>query len=95
MHFEISDTVIERLREAIISWRTEEGDEWFQTYHDELIAVGSDQRNAAALVGYLAQWLDGHKGALSIVKHLIASFPPQTLEALAQKNFNRRNIKTK
>ena len=87
MHFEISDTVIERLREAIISWRTEEGDEWFQTYHDELIAVGSDQRNAAALVGYLAQWLDGNKGALSIVKHLIASFPPQTLAGLPVRDY--------
>ncbi|MGD1097578.1 MAG: hypothetical protein ABSB35_37030 [Bryobacteraceae bacterium] len=87
MHFEISDTVIERLREAIISWRTEESDEWFQTHHDELISVGSDQRNAAALVGYLAQWLDGHKGALSIVKHLIASFPLQTLAGLPVRDY--------
>ncbi len=87
MGFEISDAVIERLRDAIVSWRTEEGGEWFTAHRDELVTLDPDQRNAAAFVGYLSQWLDGNHGGLFIVKHLISYFPPATRAAIPVRDF--------
>lgn len=87
LHFEISDTVIERLRDAIASWRTDEAGEWFGLHQEELVLVVPEQRNAPALVGYLSQWLDGNHGALSTVKHMIASFSPESLAELPMRDY--------
>ncbi len=73
--FEISDELVRRLREDVVLRRIESSIEWFQTHRDSLLALDPDQKNAAAFVGYLSQWVDMGYGDAAIVRELLDRFP--------------------
>lgn len=73
--FEITDDLLTRLREDVILRRIGTSIEWFQAHRDLLLSLDPDQKNAAALVGYLSQWADMGYGDAAIVRDLLDRFP--------------------
>jgi tetratricopeptide (TPR) repeat protein len=73
--FEITDDLVTRLREDVVLRRIGTSIEWFQSHRDALLALDPDQKNAAAFVGYLSQWVDMGYGDAAIVRELLCRFP--------------------
>ncbi len=73
--FEITDDLIKRLREDVVLRRIGNSIEWFQAHRDSLLSLDPDQKNAAAFVGYLSQWVDMGYGDAAIVRELLNRFP--------------------
>jgi len=73
--FEITDDLVTRLREDVVQRRIGSSIEWFRTHRDSLLSLDPDQKNAAAFVGYLSQWVDMGYGDAAIVRELLDRFP--------------------
>jgi tetratricopeptide (TPR) repeat protein len=52
--------------------------EWFRANREKLLSLDPDQKNAAALVGYLSQWVDMGYGEAAVVRELLRRFPQST-----------------
>jgi tetratricopeptide (TPR) repeat protein len=73
--FEITDDLVTRLREDVILRRIGTSIEWFRSHRDLLLSLDPDQKNSAAFVGYLSQWVDMGYGDAAIVRELLDRFP--------------------
>lgn len=73
--FEISDELLAHLREDVVERRIERGIQWFLTHRDQLLALDPAQKNAAAFVDHLAQWVDIGYGDAGIIRELLSRFP--------------------
>jgi tetratricopeptide (TPR) repeat protein len=80
--FEINDSLLTRLREAVVLRRIESGIEWFQNNRELILSLDPTQNNAAAFVGYFSQWVDIGYGDAEIVSKLLSRFPKETRAAL-------------
>ena len=76
----ISEKVIGRLRDDLVCRRVESGIGWLQAHHALLATLEPSQKNAALLLGWLAQWVDIGFARPGLVKELLSRFP-QTLRA--------------
>lgn len=79
---EITDDLLKRLREDVVLRRIASSIGWFQSNRDSLRALDPDQKNAAAFVRYLSQWVDMGYGDAAIVRELLAKFPNTKRAAL-------------
>lgn len=80
--FEITDDLVTRLREDVVLRRIGTSIEWFQAHRDLLLSLDPDQKNAAAFVGYLSQWVDMGYGDAAVVRELLNRFPKSKRAAL-------------
>ena len=80
--FEITDDLLKRLREDVVLRRIGSSIGWFQSHRDSLRSLDPDQKNAAAFVRYLSQWVDMGYGDAAIVRELLAKFPKTKRAAL-------------
>jgi tetratricopeptide (TPR) repeat protein len=80
--FEISDELVARLREDVVSRRIESGIEWFKGHRDLALTLEPKQPNAAAFIGYFSQWVDIGYGDADIVRELLNRFPKDARAAL-------------
>jgi len=71
----ISDGVLARLRGDLASRRIGSGIDWLENHRDLLAGLNPSQKNAAALLGYLAQWVDIGFDHPHLVKQLLSRFP--------------------
>jgi tetratricopeptide (TPR) repeat protein len=76
----VSDSALARLREDLASRRIGSGIEWLENHRFLLAALAPSQKNAAALLGYLAQWVDIGFDQPRLVRELLSRFP-QTVRA--------------
>ncbi len=78
----ISDSVLTRLRDDLACRRIESGIDWLENHRALLASLDPSQKNAAALLGYLAQWVDIGFDRPGLVKELLARFPQAVRAAL-------------
>jgi tetratricopeptide (TPR) repeat protein len=71
----IPDSALTRLREDLVSRRIASGIEWLKNHRILLDSFPSAQKNAAALLDYLAQWVDIGFDRPLLVKELLPRFP--------------------
>lgn len=79
---EISDSVLARLRDDLASRRIDSGIDWLKSHRALLRALNPSQKNAATLLGYLAQWVDLGFDQPSLVRELLDRFPRGLRSAL-------------
>jgi tetratricopeptide (TPR) repeat protein len=72
---EISETVLARLRDDLASRRIASGIDWLEHHRSLLLSLDRSRKNAAALLGYLAQWVDVGFDQPLLVKELLSRFP--------------------
>jgi len=78
----ISDNDLARLRDHLVSRRIGAGIDWLENHRAFLAALDPSQKNAAAFLGYLAQWVDIGFDQPSLVKDLLARFSQASRAAL-------------
>ncbi|HUI41137.1 MAG TPA: hypothetical protein VL523_04130, partial [Terriglobia bacterium] len=78
----IPDHALMRLREDLVGRRIASGIGWLEHHRTLLDALHPAQKNAAALLGYLAQWVDIGFDDPRLVKELLARFPQSLRSAL-------------
>lgn len=71
---EIPDTLLARLREDLVLRRIDSGMQCLEANKELFAALEPAQKNAAALLGYLAQWVDIGFADTDILKQLLARF---------------------
>jgi tetratricopeptide (TPR) repeat protein len=71
---EISDDFLAQLKEDLVRRRVGRGMERLEEHHHLLTSFDPQQKNAAVLVGYLAQWVDVGFQRPKLVKELVARF---------------------
>jgi tetratricopeptide (TPR) repeat protein len=76
----ISDSTLERLREDLASRHIGNGIDWLEHQRSLLGTLAASQKNAAALLGYVAQWVDVGFDQPRLVKESLSRFP-QALRA--------------
>jgi hypothetical protein len=74
------DSALTRLREDLVSRRIGSGIEWLNSHRAFLVSLPPSQKCAAALLAYLAQWIDIGFDRPQLVKELLSRFP-QALRA--------------
>ncbi len=79
---QISDSFLVRLREDIAFRRIDSGMNWLQTHSAIFDSLDPAQKNAAAFLGYLAQWVDIGFSYPGLVKELLARFSKPLRAAL-------------
>jgi len=77
---EMPENALTRLREDLVSRRIGSGIEWLKSHRSLLVSFSPTQKNAAALLAYLAQWIDVGFDRPQLVKELLSQFP-QTVRA--------------
>ena len=70
----ISDNVLSRLSDDIAFRRIDSGIEWLDDHRSLLSSLDPARKNAAALVGYLAQWVDIGFDNPRLAKELLSRF---------------------
>ena len=78
----ISEDHLARLRDDLASRRIESGINWLENHRSFLLSLDPSQKYAAALLGYLAQWVDIGFDQLLLVKELLSRFPQAVRSAL-------------
>jgi tetratricopeptide (TPR) repeat protein len=78
----ISEAVLARLRDDLASRRIASGIDWLEHHRSLLLSLDPSQKNAAALLGYLAQWVDIGFDQPLLVKELLPRFPQGLRAAL-------------
>ena len=78
----ISEDFLARLRDDLASRRIESGINWLENHRPLLLSLDPSQKNAAALLGYLAQWVDIGFDQPLLVKELLSRFPQGLRAAL-------------
>jgi hypothetical protein len=76
--FKITDELLTTLRGDVVQRRIKTSVEWFRANREKLLSLDPDQKNAAALVGYLSQWVDMGYGEAAVVRELLRRFPQST-----------------
>ncbi len=71
----IPERFVAQLRDDIVSRRIGNGIDCLKRHRPVLASLGPSQKNAAVLVGLLAQWVDIGYDRPQLVKELIARFP--------------------
>jgi len=71
----IPDGFLPRLRDDLVSRRIGSGIDWLAKHRPALAALDPLQKNAASLVGFVAQWVDIGFDRPRLVKELLARFP--------------------
>jgi len=79
---EISENVLARLRDDLASRRIASGIDWLESHRSLLPSLDPSQKNAAAFLGYLAQWVDIGFDQPLLVKELLSRFPQSLRVAL-------------
>ena len=78
----VSESILARLRDDLASRRINSGIEWLESHRPLLCALNPSQKSAAALLGYLAQWVDIGFDQPLLVKELLSRFPQDVRAAL-------------
>ena len=78
----ISESVLVRLRGDLAARRINSGIDWLESHRPLFCALNPSQKNAAALLGYLAQWVDVGFDQPLLVKELLSRFPQGLRAAL-------------
>ena len=78
----IPDDFLARLREDIAFRRISSGFAWLEAHRAILETLDPAQKNAAAFLGYLAQWVDIGFGNPGLVKELLSRFSKPSRAAL-------------
>src|SRR5215472_8302809 len=78
----VPDGTPARLREDLGLRCIHSGIEWLENNRRFLTSLDGTQKNAAALVGYVTQWVDVGFDHPSLVKELLSRFPPDCRLAL-------------
>ena len=73
--FEITDDMLTKLRQDVIQRSIGTTIEWFRAHRDSLLLLNPSQKNAAAFVAYLSQWVDMGYEDTAIVHELLRRFP--------------------
>jgi tetratricopeptide (TPR) repeat protein len=93
-HLEIPDEFLKQLKEDI-AWRRIDSGLGCLTAHKELVeSCELQQKNAAALLGYFAQWVDLGFSGRALLKHLLSrcsSVCPETLSLLEYAHLSLAN----
>jgi tetratricopeptide (TPR) repeat protein len=76
----ISDSALARLREDLVSRRIRSGIEWLKVHRTLIESFVPGQKNSAAFLDYLAQWVDIGFDSPRLLKELLARFT-QSLRA--------------
>ena len=71
----VSDRILAQLRDDLVWRRIGKGIDWLRAHRMLLAALEPSQKNAAALVGFLAQWVDIGFDQPGLVKELLSRFP--------------------
>ncbi len=78
----IPDDFLARLREDIAFRRISSGFAWLEAHRAIFNSLDPAQKNAAAFLGYLAQWVDIGYGNPDLVKELLSRFSKPSRAAL-------------
>ena len=79
----ISESFLRQLREDIAWRKIDSGLERLQAHRALVDSCGSGQKDAAILLGYLAQWVDIGFARPALIKQLLARFPGSERETLS------------
>jgi len=71
----IPENALTRLREDLVSRRIGSGIEWLKNHRNLLVSLPPAQKNAAALLAYIAQWVDIGFDRPHLVQELLSRFP--------------------
>lgn len=74
---EISASLIRELKENVASRQVSEGIALLDGHSELFASLEARQKNAAAFVGYLAQWIDIGYAEPDLLEKLLRRFPPQ------------------
>src|SRR5215469_13392929 len=74
-HSEIADSLLLELKENVASRRVSQGIALLDGHAHLFTALDPEQKNAAAFVGYVAQWVDMGYREPSLVEELLDRFP--------------------
>ena len=78
----IGESFLERLRDDLSSRHIQSGIDWLKQHRALFVALDPSQRNTAALLGYLSQWVDVGFDQPRLVKELLSRFSPSVRAAL-------------
>jgi tetratricopeptide (TPR) repeat protein len=78
----ISESDLTRLRDDLVSRRIRSGIDWLANHRNFVAALDPSQKNAGALLGFLAQWVDIGFDQPGLVKELLSRFPQASRAAL-------------
>jgi len=73
--YEISDEVLEELRQDVLTRRVKRGVRWLEEHRDILTALNPHHQNTASCIGYLSQWVEVSDCAADTVRELLHLFP--------------------
>ena len=83
----VSESVLARLRDDLAARRINSGIDWLESHRPLLCALDPSQKNAAALLGYLAQWVDIGFDQPLLVKESLSRFPQGLRAALSLSDY--------
>lgn len=73
-HAEITDALLRELKQNVAARQVSKGIALLDAHSDLVTALDPEQKNGAALVGYVAQWVDIGYGEPELLEQLLARF---------------------
>ncbi|MBV9504312.1 MAG: hypothetical protein JO323_04820 [Acidobacteriia bacterium] len=80
--FEVPDDMLAAVRDDVMLRRAERGLEWFGNQRSVILAANPENRNTAALAGYLSQWIDAGADRETL-RELVGGFQPHVRAQLS------------
>ncbi len=86
-HTTIPDSLLRELKENVATREVSKGIGLLDAHAEVLAMLNPEQKNAAALVGYVAQWVDIGYGEPELIEKLLARFPRRLRASLQLRDY--------